>query len=61
LKKLSGALLPGGLLALPSNIRLVWKSLAGTNTLGFYNNCITLATGYSSTFLSSSLCVRRWI
>jgi hypothetical protein len=35
-KHLSGAQLLGRLLGLPTNIRLGWKSLPGTNTLAYY-------------------------
>jgi hypothetical protein len=37
---LSDVTLQGRLLALPTNIRLVWRSLQGikTNTLGYYEN-----------------------
>jgi hypothetical protein len=37
-KKLSGAALWGRLLALPTNIRLGWKGLPGTNTLAYFKN-----------------------
>jgi hypothetical protein len=37
-KLLSDAPLFGRLLALPTNIRLDWKSLPGTNTPVFYEN-----------------------
>ncbi len=29
-------LLKGSLMALPTNVRLVWKGLSGTNTLAYY-------------------------
>jgi hypothetical protein len=35
-KYLSGAPLEGRLLALPTNIRLGWKSMPGTNALAYY-------------------------
>ncbi len=35
-KHLSGAPLYGNLLALPTNIRLGWKGLSGTNALAYY-------------------------
>jgi hypothetical protein len=35
-KDLSGAPLEGRLLASPTNIRLGWKGLSGTNTLVYY-------------------------
>jgi len=34
----SGAPLSGRLLASPTNSRLGWKGLAGTNTLAYYKN-----------------------
>jgi hypothetical protein len=37
-KQLSGAPLKGMLLASPTNIRLGWKGLPGTNTLAYYEN-----------------------
>ncbi len=37
-KHISGTPLKGKLLALPTNIRLGWKSLPGTNTLAYYEN-----------------------
>jgi hypothetical protein len=37
-KNHSGALLYGWLLALPTNNRLGWKNLPGTNTLVYYQN-----------------------
>ncbi len=53
MKHLSGAPLYGGLLALPTNIRLGWKGLPGANTESYFINLlfttvkriITLATG----------------
>ncbi len=55
MKHLSGAQLYGRLLALPTNIRLGWKGLPGTNALAYYEKaqltaikCITtLATDRS--------------
>jgi hypothetical protein len=41
LKHLSGAPLWVRLLALPTNIRLDWKGLPGTNTLAYYKKIIT--------------------
>jgi hypothetical protein len=38
LKKLLEAPLYGSLLALPTNNRLGWNSLPGTNTLAYYKN-----------------------
>ncbi len=35
---LSGAMFKGRLLALHTNIILGWKSLPGTNTVGYYKN-----------------------
>jgi hypothetical protein len=35
---LRGAPIKGRPLALPSNIRLSWKGLPGTNTLAYYEN-----------------------
>jgi hypothetical protein len=35
---LSGDPLYGRLLAFPTNIRLDWKGLPGTNTLAYYEN-----------------------
>ena len=32
----SGVVLKGGLLALPTNIKLDWKRFPGTNTLAYY-------------------------
>ncbi len=54
MKHLSGALLYGELLALPTNIRLGWKGSLGTNALTFYEKAyltavksfITFATGH---------------
>jgi hypothetical protein len=37
-KHLSISLLKGGLLTLPTNIRLGWNGLPSTNTLAFYEN-----------------------
>jgi hypothetical protein len=37
-KQLSGAPFKGSPLALPTNIRLGWKGLPGTNTLAYYEN-----------------------
>ncbi len=37
-KHLSGALLWGRLLVLPTNTRLGWKGLPGKNTLAYYGN-----------------------
>jgi hypothetical protein len=37
-RNLQGAPLKGRFLALPTNIRLGWKGLPGTNTLAFYQN-----------------------
>ncbi len=37
-KNLTGAPLCGRPLALPTNIRLGWKALPGTNTLPYYEN-----------------------
>jgi hypothetical protein len=37
-KHLSGAPLKGRLLTLPTNIRLGWKDLTGTNALAYYKN-----------------------
>ncbi len=53
MKSLSDAPLQGKLLALPTNNRLIWKVLPGTNTLAYYKNSylkavksfITLAPG----------------
>jgi hypothetical protein len=50
----SGALLFGRLLSSPTNVKLGWKSLPGTNTLAYYKNpyitdkesFITLGPGY---------------
>ncbi len=36
MKRLSGVPLKGRLLALPTNIRLGWKGLAGTNALAYF-------------------------
>jgi hypothetical protein len=38
MEPLSGTPLYGRLLASPTNIRLGWKSLPGTNTLAYYEN-----------------------
>jgi hypothetical protein len=35
---IKGSSLKGRLLALPTNIRLGWKGLPGTNTLAYYEN-----------------------
>ncbi len=37
-KHLSGTLLEGRLLVLPTNVRLDWKGLLGANTLAYYEN-----------------------
>jgi hypothetical protein len=37
-KQLSDAAFYGRLLGLPTNLRLGWKSLAGSTTLAFYEN-----------------------
>jgi hypothetical protein len=55
LKNLSDAPLMGRLLTLPTNNRLCWKGLTGTNTLAYYEKSeltavksfLTLATGAS--------------
>jgi hypothetical protein len=39
-KNLSGAPLYGKFLALPTNTRLGWKGLPGTNTLAYYRNSL---------------------
>ncbi len=38
LKHLSGAPYYGRFTALPTNIRLGWKGLAGTNSVAYYKN-----------------------
>ncbi len=40
LKQLLGFPLLGRLLALPTNIRISWKGLAGTSTLAYYENSL---------------------
>jgi len=37
-RNLPGVPLKGRFLALPTNIRLGWKGLPGTNTLAYYQN-----------------------
>jgi hypothetical protein len=37
-KRLSGSPLLGIIMALPSNIRIGWKDLPGTNTLAYYKH-----------------------
>jgi hypothetical protein len=39
-KHISGAPPKGKLVALPTNIRLGWKSLPGSNNLAYYENSI---------------------
>ncbi len=43
MKLLAGAPLYGRLLALPTNTRLGWKGLPGTDTLAYYRNLSILA------------------
>ncbi len=46
-KYLSGAPFKGWLLVSPTNTRLGWKGLPGTNTLAYYNNpLITIVKSY---------------
>ncbi len=63
MKCLSGAPLYGKLLALPTNVRLGWKSLPRTNTLAYYKSLeitavksfITLAPGQNITKLFTAV------
>ncbi len=43
MKLLSGAPLTGRLLILPTNIRLGWKALPGTNTVAYHEHLSTTA------------------